>query len=252
MSLLESITTGKKFKPRRTVIYGVHGVGKSTWAAQWPEPVFIPTEDGIADLDVASFPICHDFTAAYSAAIELGGGDHDYKTVVVDSADWAERLIWQAICESEGKKAITDFGYGTGYGKAAGAFEKFLKALSACRSVGMHVVVIAHSEIKRFENPEGDSYDRYSPKLHRDTSALLQEWADEVLFANYKVMVRKTEEGFNRERGVGVGAGERVLYATEKPAHMAKNRLGLPDELPFDFSAYAQFLPSEKGVLVNG
>lgn len=243
MSLLESVHRGKKIRPRRTLLYGVHGVGKSTWGSKWSEPVFVPTEDGIADLDVASFPVCTDLNEAYQAIIELGGGEHEFRTVVLDSADWLERLIWKKVCANEGKKAITDFGYGQGYGKAAAIFQDVLTALSACRSVGMHVVIIAHSEIKRYENPEGDSYDRFYPKLHRDVAALIQEWADEVLFCNYKVNVRKTDEGFNKERGVGVGTGERVLYTTEKPSHQAKNRLGLPDEMPFDFDAYSKFLP---------
>lgn len=248
MSLLESVTRGKQSKPRRTVLYGVHGVGKSTWCSKWPEPVFVATEDGISDLDVAAFPLCRDLNAAYQAIIELGGGDHDFKTVVVDSADWLERLIWKKVCDNDGKKAISDFGYGTGYGKSAAIFSDVLQALNVCRTAGMHVVLIAHSEVKRFENPAGDSYDRYVPKLHRDTSALMQEWADEVLFCNYRVNVRKSDEGFNRERGVGVGSGERILYATERPSHVAKNRLGLPDEMPFQFDKYSEFLSLKDAV----
>lgn len=244
MSLLESVSRGRTPKPRRTVLYGVHGIGKSTWAAKWPSPVFVPTEDGINDLDVASFPLCLDLNSAYQAVIELGGAEHEFKTAIIDSADWLERLIWKKVCSNDGKKAITDFPYGTGYGKSASIFADILNALNACRDAGMHIVIIAHCEIKRFENPEGDSYDRYVPKLHRDTAALLQEWADEVLFASYKVNVRKTDEGFNKDRGVGVGAGERVIRTTERPAHLAKNRLNLPDELPLEFDAYSKFLPA--------
>jgi len=248
MSLLESVRKGPSPKPRRTVLYGVHGIGKSTWAAQWPDAVFVPTEDGISDLDVASFPLCLDLNSAYQAIVELGSGEHEFKTVIIDSADWLERLIWKRVCEKDGKKAITDFGYGSGYGKSASVFSDLLNALNCCRDVGMHVVLLAHCEVKRFENPEGDSYDRYVPKLHRDTAALMQEWADEVLFACYKVNVRKSDEGFNKERGVGVGAGERVIRTTERPAHLAKNRLGLPDELPLDFSAYQKHLPAFESV----
>lgn len=247
MSLLESVRRGPAPRPRRTVLYGVHGIGKSSWAAQWPGAVFVPTEDGISDLDVASFPLCRDMTDAYQAIIELGGGEHEFKTVVIDSADWMERLIWKKVCENDGKKAITDFPYGTGYGKSASIFSDVLGALNCCRDVGMSVVIIAHCEIKRFENPEGDSYDRYVPKLHRDTAALLQEWADEVLFACYKVNVRKTDEGgFSKERGVGLGTGERVVRTTERPAHLAKNRLGLPDEIPLSFDEYSKYLPDFK------
>ena len=240
--MLETITRGKKQNPRRTVIYGTHGIGKSTLAASWPNPVFVPTEDGIGDIDVAAFPLCTDLNMAYQAIKELGNGDHEFKTVVVDSVDWLERLIWKKVCSNEGKKAITDFGYGAGYGKANAIFSDIFAALNCCRNIGMNVVLIAHCTIARFENPEGDSYDRYVPKLHKDASALMQEWSDEVLFATYKVNVRKSDEGFNRERGVGVGAGERVLKTTERPAHLAKNRLSLPDELPMNYEAYAKFL----------
>ncbi len=245
MSMLDKVKKGKQPKPRRTVIYGPHGVGKSTFAAQWPDPVFIQTEDGISDIDVASFPLAIELLDAYNAVMELGGGGHEFKTVALDSADWLERLIWKNVCTKEGKKAITDFPYGTGYGKATSIFSDVLNALNTCRDKGMNVVVIAHCEIKRFENPEGDSYDRYVPKLHRDAASLLQEWADEVLFTNYKVNVRKTDaNGFNKDgRGVGIGTGERVIYTTERPSHVAKNRLGLPDELPMNFAEYAKFLP---------
>lgn len=242
-SSLDRISKGRKAKPRRTVLFGVHGVGKSTWGAQWPGAVFLPTEDGIADLDVASFPLCHDLGEAYQAIMDLGGGGHEFQTLVLDSADWLERLIWKKVCANEGKKAITDFGYGSGYGKSAAIFSDLLSALNVCRSKGMHILLIAHCEVKRFENPEGDSFDRYVPKLHRDTAAMMQEWADEVLFCNYKVNVRKTDEGFNKERGIGVGTGERVLYTTERPSHVAKNRLGLPAEMEFDYETYSKYLP---------
>jgi len=245
MSMLSEVKKGRQTRPRRTVLYGTHGVGKSTFASKFPDPIFIQTEDGCADLDVAKLPLCQSLIDAMGAIIELGGGGHEFKTVVVDSIDWLEKLVWKKVCESEGKKSITDFAYGSGYGKSASMFSDVLNGLNCCRDVGMHVVLIAHCEIKRFENPEGDSYDRYCPKLHRDTAALMQEWADEVLFVNWKVNVRKTDQGgFNKEgRGVGVGGDERVMRTVERPGFLAKNRLGMPDELPFDFAEYAKFVP---------
>ena len=243
--MLEKITKGRKVRPRRTVVYGVHGIGKSTFSSQWPEPIFIATEDGIADLDVSSFPLCTTLIEAYQAVIELGGGDHSFKTVVIDSADWLERLIWKQLCQKEGKKSIVDFGFGTGYGKAEAAMGDILTALNYCRDIGMHVIMIAHCDISTFKNPEGDSYDRYAPKLHKGTSSLIQEWADEVLFVNYRTHVRKTDiDGFNKDgRGVGVGAGERVIYTTERPGRLAKNRIvGLPEEIEMSFAAYSQYL----------
>lgn len=244
MSMLSSIRKGKQKRPRRTVCYGVHGIGKSTFASEWPNPIFVPTEDGCADLDVHSFPVCESLEEAWRAIIELGGEEeHGYKTVVLDTADWLEKLIWRSVCEKHDKKAITEFDYGKGYGFATEIFRKILNALDCCRNRGMHVVVLAHCEIVKFTEPELESYDRYCPKLHRDAASVLQEWADEVLFAGYKRFVRKEDLGFNKTRGIAAGS-ERVLFTRETPGHLAKNRLGLPPEMSLSFSEYSKFLDS--------
>jgi len=240
--MLEQVTRGKKKQPRRTVLYGTHGIGKSTWASQWPDAVFVPTEDGCGDLDVASFPVCETLEQAWGAIVELGTKDaHDFKTVVVDSADWLEQLIWRAVCDKHQKKSITDFDFGKGYGEAAAIFGKILNALDCCRNIGMHVVVLAHCDVVKYSDPQSDSYDRYMPKLHKTISGMMQEWADEVLFAAYKRFVRKEDLGFKKTRGIASG-DERVIYTQEAAGFLAKNRLGLPVELPLDFSAYATFL----------
>lgn len=244
MSFLDKVTRGKRTRPRRTVLYGTHGFGKSTWASKWPEPVFIPTEDGCGDLDVAAFPLCETLMDCWTPIMELATpeADHGFKTVVIDSADWLEQLIWKEVCKNADKKAITDFDYGKGYGSASKIFSSVLNALNACRDVGMHVVIIAHCEIKKFTEPGLESYDRYTPKMHKDVSALLQEWADEVLFGNYRRFVRQEDLGFKKTRGIAVGGDERVIYTQEGPGHLAKNRLGLPAEMSMDFEEYAKFL----------
>jgi hypothetical protein len=242
MTTLSSIHSGKQIKPRRTVIYGLGGVGKSTFASHWPKPIFIPTEDGISDLDVDSFPVCKDFRTAYKAVVELLTAEHDYKTVVIDSADWLEQLCWAMVASLEGVGSISDIGWGGGYVKAANAFRDFLAKLDVCRDQGMHVVIVAHCEIKTFHAPDSESYDRYQPKLNKSTSAILQEWCDELLFANYKIYVREADAGVQQKRTLGVGTGERVIHTTERPSHVAKNRLNLPDELPLDFEDYKRYL----------
>lgn len=244
MSYLEKINLGKQKRPRRTVIYGTHGIGKSTWASKWPGAVFLPTEDGCGDLDVASFPLCETLADAWGAVMELStpGADHDFKTVVLDSADWLEKLIWAEVCSKANKKAITDFDFGKGYGAATKIFDSILTAMNACRDAGLHVVVIAHCEIKKISEPGMDSYDKYTPKMHKEVSALLQEWADEVLFCGYKRFIRQEDLGFNKTRGIAVGGQERVIYTQEGAGFLAKNRIGLPAELPMDFESYKAFL----------
>lgn len=241
--MLERIQKGKQQRPRRTVLYGVHGIGKSTWASKWPKPIFIPTEDGIGDLDVESFPLAKTLQQAWEPVMWLGaeGAEHNYKTVVVDSADWLELLIHDMIEQKYGKP-IAKIGYQEGYAEAADKFRAYLDALDCCRNRGMHCVVLAHCESVKHESPEGDSYNRWAPKLHKKTAPLLQEWADEVLFACYETFTANKDEGFNRKRTVAMGEGKRFLWTTERPSHNAKNRLGLPEQLPFDFDEYAQYL----------
>ena len=260
MSLLSSVIKGVQPKPRRTVLYGTHGIGKSTWAAQWPSPIFLPTEDGSSDLEVPKLPLITEAFSVYTAAMELSAenAEHGFRTVVLDSADWLEKLIWKDIIREAAKATVTnidDIGYGKGHTETAERFRKILSGFNGCRDRGLHVVIIAHCEIKRFESPEGDSYDRYMPKLHRQSASLLQEWADEVLFATYKTFVRQQDEGFGRKRSIGIGGDDRVLKTCERPGYLAKNRLRLPEELPLNFADYAKYLPTRGNILgdvING
>lgn len=247
MAGLSDIRKGRQpAKPRRTLLYGVHGIGKSTWAASWPKPIFVPTEDGISDLEVDSFPVCKHASEARNRVAELAGiHDHDYETLVLDSADWLERLIWRDLCEETGKKSIADFGFGQGYVNAARRFEIVLQEADKARNNPkrpMHIVILAHAQILRFESPDGQSWDRYQPKLHKETSAMLQEWADEVLFACYEVHTLQQDEGFGKKRSVPLGGAKRVIRTAERPTALAKNRLGLPETMDLDFSQYATFL----------
>ncbi|MGC1276556.1 MAG: ATP-binding protein [Planctomycetaceae bacterium] len=250
MSLLQSIECGRSVKPRRVMLYGVHGIGKSTFGAMAPSPVFLPTEDGLADIDVPRFPLLGAFDDVMAALMALYSEPHEYGTVVIDSLDWLERLIGTEVLGrkplTEKGRAVTsieDYGFAKGYTYALDPWREVLDGLAALRDErGMMVILIAHAKIERFENPETDAYDRYSPRLNKHASALIQEWCDEVLFATYKVHTRQTEEGFDKTRTRGIGGGDRILRTTERPAHMAKNRLGLPDELPLDYRVYAEHL----------
>lgn len=243
MALLDHIERGIQPKPRRVLLYGVHGIGKSTFGASAPQPVFLQTEDGLSNIDCARFPLARSYDEVMAALMELYSEPHDFQTVVIDSADWLERLIWAHVCRTRGKEAIEDFGYGKGYTYALEPWKEVLDGLDALRNErGMMVILLAHAKIERFENPETDAYDRYSPRLNKHASSYVQEWCDEVLFATYKVHTKQTEEGFDRTRTRGIGTGDRILRTTERPAHVAKNRLGLPEELPLDYAAYAHCL----------
>jgi len=247
MKLLEQVRSGPKPAPRRVMLYGTHGIGKSTFASNAPKPIFLQTEDGLGEIDCDKFPLTASFDEAMKALSELYTDKHPYRTVVVDSLDWLERLIWSDVCRKRNVESIEDIGYAKGYTFALTQWREFLEGLTALRGdKGMTVVLIAHAKIERFENPETETYDRYVPRLHKLASAVVQEWCDEVLFASYKIHTKQNDEGFNRKRAQGVGTGERIIRTQERPAHVAKNRLNLPDELPLDWAAYAQHLTNAK------
>lgn len=216
-------------RPRRTVIYGVHGVGKTTWAARWPSPVFVMTEDGAGDVDCIRTPLCTSYAMVREYVKQLSEAE-EFKTIVIDSADWLERLIWDAVCMEDGKQDITAFGYGKGYERAGEELASFLRLLSSAHDKGKHVILIAHAVIKRFENPEGDAYDRYQPKLHQKAGDILQEWADEVLFASFESMIKRAKGKTGDDKAVAIGSDKRWLYCNHRPARAAKNRLGITEE----------------------
>ncbi len=245
MTLINQIHRGKRPAPRRTTLYGVGGVGKSTWASMADNPIFIPTEDGVGEIDVASFPLVTTFGQVIDCLVELYENNHDFKTVCIDSLDWLERLIFADVCLKRGAATIEDIGYAKGYVYALEQWRQVLEGIEALRTHrAMACILIAHARIERFDNPETEPYDRYVPRLHRLASALITEWSDEVFFATYRVFTKVTDEGFNRTRTQGIGTGERIIRTTERPAHIAKNRLNLPDELPLDYREYAKYLPT--------
>jgi len=247
MASLKEIETGISIKPRRLLLYGVHGIGKSTFASMAPSPIVIQTEDGLGNIDVAKFPVSRHYEDVIDSLLTLHKEKHDYKTVVLDSADWLERLIWAKVSKEKGVGNIAEIDYGKGYAQAVVYMERVLKGLSALRDAkGMTIIVIAHSKIEKFENPISENYDRYSPDLHKGAAALIQEWADEVLFATYKVRVKVTDKGFNQKSGRGIGEGERVMYCEERPSYQAKNRLGMPPEIAFEWTAYAGYFQGQK------
>ena len=248
MSILNTIQKGIVIRPRRTVLYGVHGIGKSTWAAGWPSPIFVQTEEGADDIDVDKLPQSLTLADAWGAIMALSSEEHNYKTVVIDSGDWLERLIWKHVCEKKSVEAITDIDFGKGYGEASTIFSKVLGALDQCREKGLNVVILCHARTVKVEPPGMASYTRYEPKLHKTSSngpcasEILQEWCDELLFANYQVDVRTETGGFSKERGIAIGTGRRVIYTQETPSFVAKSRLRLPREMSMDFSEYSKFL----------
>jgi hypothetical protein len=247
MSMLDKIESATKAKPPRILIYGTEGIGKSTFGSEAPKPIFIQTEDGLDGIECKRFPLATKYDDVVSSLNDLSKDEHHYETVVIDSLDWLERLIWDDLCREYGVKSIekVDGGYARGYMHAITYWREIIGLLTTLRNEKrMAVILTAHFKIERFEDPETTSYDRYSPRLHKHAAALLCEWCDAVLFAKRKIRTQSEQAGFNRRRTIaqpiGENGGDRVLCCVGGPAHVAKNRFGITDELPLSWSAFVQ------------
>ena len=242
MSLISSITKGREAQPPRIMIYGSEGVGKSTFAALAPNPVFVQTEDGLSEIDCSKFPLAKSFDDVVLQLQAVRDEQHDYGTVVIDSLDWLERLVWDRVCADYGVKSIekADGGYGKGYVHALTYWRQIVSLLNDIRArKGMAVILIAHATVERFEDPEHAAYDRYTPRLHKKACSLVCEWVDAVLFASRRMRVDSTT---GKAAPVGADGGERILRTNGSPACIAKNRFGLPTELPLSWSAFVEAL----------
>lgn len=241
---LASLMRSTALAPPRVLMHGVAGIGKTTFASASDKPVFILTEDGLGTLGVPHFPLARSFDAVMEALAALYSEVHDFKTVVIDSLDWLEPLVWARACKNNGWASIEDAGYGKGYVAALDLWRQYLDGLNALRDErGLTIIQIAHTDIKRFDSPEHEPYDRYVIKLHARASALLQEHSDVVLFANYRISTVKSDIGFNKKVTRALGSGERLLFTAERPAFIAKNRYGLPDTLPMNWQAFYEAMP---------
>ncbi len=231
-----NILTGRIARPQKAVIFGPEGIGKSTLAAQFPAPVFLDTEGGTHHLDVARLPAPKSWAEVVAAIAALATEAHEFKTLVLDTVDWLEKLLVDHVCKTANKASIEDFGYGKGYVVLAEEFTKFLASLEPLLRRGMHVLLLAHTRIVKFEQPDAaGAYDRYELKLSKQVGPLVKEWCDVLLFGNYFTKVAENDQGRKR----GVGGRERKLYTTHTAAWDAKNRHGFDEMLNFEFASIA-------------
>jgi len=237
---LAGITYGKQVKPIFVLMHGPDGVGKTTFASQAPEPVFVGLEKGSDQLNVARLPRPETLGVFLDQLAGLTNQQHPFKTVVIDSVDWLEPLIWRQVCAEGQVKTIEDYagGFGKGYIRALEIWRGVVERISALAN-RFHVVLIAHSKIKRFDDPKlPTGYDRYIIAINEMAAAAVRQTVDAVLFASFNEKVKQVAKSGSGNRGLG--EGERILFTEHRPAFDAKNRFNLPFELPLEWRAFAE------------
>lgn len=242
-----NITRGVIRKAQKILLYAPEGVGKTTFASQFPDPLFIDTEDGSTHLDVARLdkPTSFDMLGQQLAFVL---NNKPCKTLVIDTVDWLEMLIIKHVCDKSGVDSIEKAAgaYGKGYTEVTENMGRVLDRLQDIVDAGVHVVLLCHAQVKRHEDPmEMGSYDRYTLKLGKSNGPLVKEWADMVLFANHEVnVVNIDNKGEVKGKNKATGNGKRVMYTQFSPAFDAKNRHSLEKVLPFEFLSIAQHIDS--------
>ena len=237
-----NITNGRKERALKIVITGSEGIGKSTLAAQCPAPLFLDLEGGTDQIDTRRVAGIRKWEDLEAAVDEVIADPTCCRTLVIDTADYAEGMCSRYICQKFRVEGIESIGYGKGYTYLGEEFAVLLGKLNTLIQKGVNVIIIAHARMRKQELPEEQgAFDRWEMKLSKQVGPLVKEWADAIFFCNYKTFVSTGENGTKKAMG-----GERVIYTTHHPCWDAKNRFGLKDELPLSFSSIASIFPKNE------
>ena len=253
---MEGVIKGRSFAPRKIMVYGPPGVGKTSFACQAPNPIVIQTEQGAGDVGADRFPVCKTFEQFWTQCGQVVEGGQGYDTIVIDSLNWLEKLVHKYICDKHGAENIEDtkvkeFAYQAGYNFALDAWDNIIdKFDEMMESTGANMIMCAHSKIQEFKDPTTDNYERFVPALHVSKKGIgagsrLQQWCDEVLFINKKAMIRTTDKG----EAKAIGGEDTYIFTQGRPSFDAKNRLNLPSEMVYEqgkgWEQYAMYLKGE-------
>ena len=225
-SILSSITRGRTLDAPRIILYGMEGIGKSTFASNFPSPIFIQTEDGLGMIDCAKFPLAKSFDEVFQELVALETEPNEFKTIVIDSLDWLERLIWDKVAQDSKVNNIEQIGFGKGYTMALTFWRIVLDHLESLHKQGKIILLLAHAVAEDYSDPEVSSLKRFTPRLHKTARSLVAEYVDVILLATRSFGAAKGDQN-----------NPRIVRTEASPYQVAKSRFSIPAELPLDADA---------------
>lgn len=246
---LSDISSTSKPLPSRWGLYAINGFGKTSLWAHAPSPIFIQTqgETGLETLISAGqlpptphFPEIGTWAELTAALRTLQTEEHAYKTLVIDTANGAERMLHEYVCQRDynGDWDSKEYGFlawgGKGFETSLADWRLFLSALDKLRiERGMTIALLVHTKVNAFKNPSGADFYKYTPDMHEKTWGLTRGWLDNTLFGNFEVTVMSgAKETRSDRKGKAAESSARILYtSSDNPVFDAKNRLGLPAEI---------------------
>lgn len=240
MSILSTVTSGKQIGAQIHVIAGDNGVGKTTWAADFPNVLIIDLENGSRHLNVDRIPPekVPNYLALRDLLKDLKESSHTYKTIAIDSAESLEAIIYKHVCTEDGVQSIEDLGYGKGYAKARELMQEIMYELQDLQRKGITSIIVAHTQVKSKTDPAANqTYDRVIMRCNDKLAAIIRDLSDNVFYATYKVVTTKDS---NTNKTKAFGDGHRIMYTGWRPGFDAKNRLELPHELPLSYGAFTE------------
>ena len=239
MTLINSISKQTAYTKVRMNVTGTDGIGKSTFAAGAPDPIFICAEDGLRYISVDHFPVCETYSDVVQQIKTLGSEDHDFKTVVLDTTDATERLCQEQVKETHNIKTIEALGFGKGFTESYELFCHILRGLEALSvAKQMHVILLSHVQIRTFSDPEHEPYDRYELNTHKKVASYIRAWVDFNLFANHEFTTVKSGQGFNEKYRGKTFSDNRYLFTQRTAAFDAKSRLQLPRRIELAWPSF--------------
>ena len=222
------IIKGKRQVAWQMLVYSVPGLGKSTFATTAPNPLFLDLENGLNQIDCHKTPLIESSSQLVSY-LRFAYQSPDYQTVVFDTTSALEALLTKEILAEHKKASMADLAYGKGFQLLQNKFEELWQITDKLKDkAGKNIMWISHEVIRKFDNPAGENYDRYHPRLYEKIAYALTSRCDIVAFAQRDVIISEKEHSDDIR---GVMRDKRMLYLEEQASHIAKNRYGLAPKI---------------------